>query len=105
MRNDLANWKIQEKDGGKALFFEGKMYVPQNQEIRKEIVKKYHNSILAGHPGEQETYLKVKENYWWPGLRTFVKNYIKGCGICQQFKINQHPIKPTLIPNKSTGSH
>ena len=25
-----------------------------------------------------------------PGPRTFVKNYVSGCGTCQQFKINRH---------------
>jgi hypothetical protein len=37
------------------------------------------------------------ENYWWPGLWTFVKNYIQGCGICQQFKINRSPLNPAYI--------
>ena len=99
MKNNLMNWKVQEKNGGKVLFFERKMYIPQNQEIQQEIIKEY--LILAGHPGEQETYLKVKEDYWWLGLQTFVKNCVKGCSTCQQFKINWHLIKLTLIPSKT----
>lgn len=31
-------------------------------------------------------------------MRTFVKTYVKGCGVCQQFKINWHPSKPSLLP-------
>ena len=31
-------------------------------------------------------------------MRTFVKNYIKGCAYCQQFKINRHPSKLALMP-------
>jgi hypothetical protein len=27
----------------------------------------------------------------------FVKNYVQGCGICQQFKINQSPSNPAYI--------
>ena len=30
-------------------------------------------------------------------MRTFIKNYVKGCGICQQFKINQNPSNPSYI--------
>jgi Integrase zinc binding domain/Integrase core domain len=52
----------------------------------------------VGHPGELETYNSVKQHYWWPGLRIFVKNYVKGCGICQQFKIDQNPSHPSFIP-------
>jgi Integrase zinc binding domain len=51
----------------------------------------YHDQKTAGHPGELETYNGIRQNYWWPGLWTFVKNYVQGCGICQQFKINQSP--------------
>ena len=29
---------------------------------------------------------------------TFVKNYVKGCAFCQQFKINRHPTKLALMP-------
>jgi len=28
----------------------------------------------------------------------FVKNYVKGCTTCQQFKINRSLTKPTLMP-------
>jgi hypothetical protein len=31
-------------------------------------------------------------------MRTFVKNYVKGCTYCQQFKINRHPTCPALLP-------
>ena len=51
----------------------------------------YHDHETAGHPGELETYNLIRQHYWWPGLQTFVKNYVQGCGTCQQFKINQSP--------------
>jgi Integrase zinc binding domain len=57
----------------------------------------YHNHETAGHPGELETYNGIRQNYWWPGLRMFVKNYVQGCGICQQFRINQSLSNPAYI--------
>jgi Integrase zinc binding domain len=57
----------------------------------------YHNHKTAGHPGELETYNGIRQNYWWPGLRTFVKNYVQGCGTCQQFKINRSPSNPAYV--------
>ena len=55
----------------------------------------YHNHKTAGHPGEMETYNLIQWHHWWPGLWTsFVKNYVQGCGTCQQFKINQSPSNP-----------
>ena len=64
----------------------------------------FHDHETAGHPGELETFNAVQQYYWWPGLRTFVKNYVKGCGICQQFKIDRNPSKPTFLPVKGATS-
>src|ERR1700678_3098025 len=58
----------------------------------------YHNHETAGHPGELETYNTITEYYWWPGIRRFVRNYVKGCGICQQFKIDRNPSHPAFLP-------
>ena len=69
-------------------------------DLRREIVKSFHDHETAGHPGEIGTYNAVQQHYWWSGLRTFVKNYVSGCGTCQQFKINRYPEKPAYIPTK-----
>ena len=53
-------------------------------------------------PGEIGTYNAVQQHYWCPGLRTFVKNYVSGCGTCQQFKIDRSPAKPAYIPTEGT---
>ena len=88
LKNDLEDWKIEEVEGKKTIFYKGKNYIPKDQELRRDVVKMYHNHETAGHPGELETYNSIRQHYWWPGLRTFVKNYVQGCGTCQQFKIN-----------------
>ena len=58
----------------------------------------FHDHETAGHPGELETYNAVQQQFWWPGLQTCVKNYVKGCGICQQFKIDQNLSHPSFKP-------
>ena len=67
-------------------------------------VKSFHDHETAGHPGKIGTYNAVQQHYWWPGLRTFIKNYISGCGTCQQFKINRSPVKPAYIPTEGAKS-
>src|SRR5271163_1687887 len=66
--------------------------------LRQDIVKLHHNHEMAGHPGELETFNSVAKHFWWPGMQTFVKNYVQGCGICQQFKIDRNPSKPAYMP-------
>ena len=85
-------------------FTKEKNYIPQNTELRREIVQNFHDHETAGHPGEIGTYNAVRQHYWWPGLHTFVKNYVQGCGICQQFKIDRSPSKLTYSPTEGAKS-
>jgi hypothetical protein len=95
---------VEEFEGENILFYKGKNYVPIDAELHKEIVWRYHNHPTAGHPGELQMFNAVKEHYWWPELQVFVKNYVQGCGICQQFKIDRNPLKPAFIPRKGARS-
>jgi hypothetical protein len=94
LKNDLQDWKIEEIDGQKTIFFKGKNYILRDLELQRDIVKMYHDYETAGHPEELETYNEIRQNYWWPGLQTFVKNYIQGCGISKL--TDHHPTQPTL---------
>ena len=88
LQNDLEDWKLEKHNGQNVMFYKGKNYIPNDMELRRDILKMFHDHEMAGHPGELETFNSVKQHYWWPGMRTFVKRYVQGCGICQQFKIN-----------------
>jgi hypothetical protein len=55
LKNDLQEWKIEEIDGRKTIFFKGKNYIPKYLELQQDIVKMYHDHKMAGHPGELET--------------------------------------------------
>jgi hypothetical protein len=43
-----------------------------------------------GHPGQDETTQKVLNQYWWPGVHQWIKQYVKGCVTCQQNKNLTH---------------
>ena len=103
---DLSDWTVEHVDDKPILFYRDKCYVLKDIAIRRENVALYHDVPTAGHPGELETYNALRTHYWWPGMCTFVKNYVKGCAYCQQFKINRHPSKPVLMPIPSpTSTH
>jgi Integrase zinc binding domain len=103
-KKDLMDWEVEELEGENVLFYKEKNYVPIDAELRREIVRRYHDHPIAGHPGELQTFNGVKEHYWWPGLQVFIKNYVQGCGTCQQFKINRNPLKPAFVPIKGAKS-
>lgn len=39
--------------------------------------------------------------YWWPRMSVFIKNFVEGCALCQQNKVNTHPTTPPLMPIKA----
>jgi len=97
--DQATQWHLEDgPNGSKCLFFNGKMYVPDDLDLRRRIVSDHHDTPVAGHPGILATTRSVRLSYWWPGLATFVKKYVAGCATCQQFKVNTRPSKPSLYP-------
>ena len=102
LRQDLEDWKLEKCGNKKNLFYFDNNYIPDDLDLQWDIVKMFDDHEIAEHPGELETYNLVKQHYWWPGMQTFVKRYIQGCGICQQFKINQNPSNLSYLQAKLT---
>lgn len=86
------------------VLFKDKVYVPPDQDLRRDVVKDHHDPAIMGHPGIQKTYELVSREYWWPGLRKFVTQYVKGCATCQVAKVNTHPTKPPMMPIPHSGN-
>ena len=104
LRQDLEDWQLEKHGEKNILFYKDKNYIPDNLDLQRDIVKMFHDHETAGHPGELETYNSVKKHYWWPGMWTFVKRYVQGCSICQQFKINQNLSHPSYLPTEGAKS-
>ena len=93
-RHSLEDWS--EQDG--LLMFRGRTYVPDDLELHQEIVRSFHDLPSAGHPGRLGTLALVQPHYYWPGMSVFIKNFVTGCALCQQMKVNTHPTLPPLNP-------
>src|SRR6202023_693680 len=96
----LTDWET--RDG--LLFFRDRCYIPPTFSLRQEIVRRHHDSLPAGHPGQFKTLELIRRNYWWPGFSVFVRNYVDGCAVCQQMKVNTHPTSPGLFPIAASSS-
>ncbi|KAG9217972.1 hypothetical protein CCMSSC00406_0009792 [Pleurotus cornucopiae] len=90
-----AEWS-EEQD---LVLYHGKVYVPKDVDIRREIVKLHHDSTVAGHPGRWKTIELVSRNYWWPGMNRFIAEYVKGCDQCQRSKAYSRQPQGKLQPN------
>ena len=56
------------------------------------ILEEAHKSSFSIHPGATKTYQDLKRDYWWPGIKTEIAEFVVRCIICQQVKIeHQRP--------------
>ena len=85
-----------EEDG--VVYIEGRIYIPNNEKIREEILKENHNLVDVGHLGQQWMLELLKRNYWWPELKEDVKKYIQGYFRCQQNKVQHQKKSEELHP-------
>lgn len=85
--------------------FKGKLFVPQDNHIRKLILEANHDAVVAGHPGRKGTLDLISRKYYWPSMTKMVNKYVDGCDSCQRTKPNNqlphgelNPIEPPLRP-------
>jgi hypothetical protein len=96
--NGLAEW--EEVDG--LVYHKGRLYVPDDIDLRRDVVRQCHDNPTAGHPGNHATLELLERHFWWPTMRAFVKKYVEGCDQCARRKHAQHPrshTQPMDIPH------
>jgi hypothetical protein len=94
LKSAISDW--HSLDG--LVWYKDRLYVPDDQDLRREIIARYHELLVMGHPGIYKTQEMVRRDYWWPRLGQFVKQYVMRCALCQQMKVNTHPTVPPLMP-------
>src|SRR5712672_2261482 len=77
---------------------EGALVVVGNNKLKRGGISLFHDTTTAGHPGITKTLALTRQYYWWPNMKNYATEYIKGCATCQMSKINTNPSKPALSP-------
>ncbi|QRW25577.1 Retrotransposable element Tf2 protein [Rhizoctonia solani] len=75
------------------LWYRGKLVVPDSEPLKEQLLKEFHDSPLAGHPGQQRTLELISRSYWWPGMKSSAKEWVECCPVCQA---NQRAHAPTI---------
>ena len=52
------------------------MYVPDNVELKKDILDEAHISTYAMHPGGTKMYHTIQPFYFWPGMKREIAKYV-----------------------------
>ncbi|QRW17417.1 Retrotransposable element Tf2 protein [Rhizoctonia solani] len=83
------------------LWYRGKLVIPDNEPLKDRLLREFHDSPLAGHPGQQRTLELLSRNYWWPGMKSTAKEWVECCPICQANRCAHAPVitlKPLEVP-------
>ena len=86
------------------ILYKGRVYMSPSCGLKLKVLQQVHDSPLGGHSGFLKSYHRLKQDFYWVGMRANLKNHITKCGMCQQMKHETcHPVgllQPLPIPDK-----
>ena len=72
-------WAIHIDD---SLRYLRRVVVPQLIDLIEEILKEFHCSRFAMHPGGTKMYQNLCRQYYWSGMKKHVVDFVRRCLMC-----------------------
>ena len=86
-----------------ALTYREAFWIPEYEPLRTTILLRIHDSYVIGYIDHDTTLAILSCNYYWPGIRAKIKNYINKCKLCWKSKAQRHTpyghLHPMPVPN------
>ena len=76
----------------------GRISVPNNQELKEEIIRQAHKSKFSVHPGLNKMYRDLKRYYHWVRMKSDFAEWVSKCPTCQLVKA-EHQVPNGLLQN------
>ena len=70
------------------------------QVLIPQILKRYHESPLAGHIGIQQTIDSLSEQFYFSRLPSIVSDFVRSCHECQERKMTKAHTKSGRVAHK-----
>ena len=68
------------------MYFNGRFVLSTTSPLITLLLQEFHDTQSGGHAGIKRTLVCLETNFFWPGMRQSVINYISHCPIFQQIK-------------------
>lgn len=81
---------------GGILRYKDHIVVGAGNTLREQLLVSFHDSALGGHSGERATYQRMKQLFYWPGMKLAVTQFVKACPVCQKNK-TEHNMPAGLL--------
>lgn len=82
-----ADWDVDPEG---LVRYQGRLYIPRGEGLRRELLRLYHDDPLAGHFGRNRTEALLKRRFYWVNMQDDVASYVKGCTVCQGVTARRH---------------
>ena len=103
--------KIQEQetkhfrlDERGVLWFEDRLVVLKDRELRNQMLDEAHLSKLSIHLGSSKMYQDLKNHFWWTKIKKEIVAYVARCDICSRVKAIHLKSAGLLQPLSIPGS-
>ena len=63
--------------------YKGRIYILNVADLRRVFMDEIHQTLYSGHPGYQKTIATAKKQYFCPGMKRDMAEYISRCMKCQ----------------------
>jgi hypothetical protein len=84
------------------LWFNDRLVVPKNHELRKKTFDEAHTSKYSIHPGSTRMYHDLRVQFWWTRMKRETARYVAECDTCQRVKADHmrpaRLLQPLNIP-------
>ena len=64
------------------LWFEDRLVVPKNHELRKQILDEAHLSKFSIHPGSTKMYQDLRQIFCWSRMKREIAKFVSQCNTC-----------------------
>jgi hypothetical protein len=79
LKEDKAKGFSEDEQG--TIWFEKRICVPNDADLRKLIFQEAHETPYSIHPRNTKMYIDVKERFWWSNMKQDIAEYIAKCDV------------------------
>jgi len=66
------------------LLYQGRLIVPDVDQIRTDLIRESHEQLSTAHPGIRKTIRLLTDRYYWKGLAATVERFVRNCHACRR---------------------
>ena len=68
------------------LKYKGRLYVGNGTSVKQNILWELHDSPIRGHLGQDATFKRISQFFYWHQMKQEITDYVRACDTCQRVK-------------------